>query len=399
MLVHTCTAAQQLTGPAPAANFLPLPDAAAQRALAEKDRALAEEKERNLAMAAEVEALKAQLARMATGGSVGSPCASSDDEGVAGIRAHRPAAARRAAVLTPRSRLAQAGAPTAAPGSKVARLTPRAVGAGDGATPRSGSGGGRCVSSRIACRAVGRWQRRGTWRASGLVQHNLPHAHGCPLPPCAACAASQRPQVSRLNLGSGSGSASEPEERRPLGSASGSGNASVRPPMAKLNLQKLQPPQPLAGVSEENLSPLSARGTPCSARRVSPSASSTNWLTEGSDGSDLSCSEDDSPLCATAGAAPSPRGGAGVQQQASGDDDAFQLVMSPPRPLTARSAAAAAANAGAGAPAAGLAAVARLPLQQLRTSSGGGSGSKLQQVGAAVGTSGPCLKACKSWPS
>ncbi|KAL4441440.1 hypothetical protein ABPG77_001944 [Micractinium sp. CCAP 211/92] len=314
--------------------------AAAQRALAEKDRALAEEKERNLAMAAEVEALKAQLARMATGGSVGSPCASSDDEGVAGIRAHRPAAARRAAVLTPRSRLAQAGAPAAAMGSGVARLTPRAVGAGDGATPRSGS-------------------------------------------------ASQRPQVSRLNLGSGSGSASEPEERRPLGSGSGSGNASVRPPMAKLNLQNLQPPQPLAGVSEENLSPLSARGTPCSARRVSPSASSTNWLTEGSDGSDLSCSEDDSPLRATAGAAPSPRGGAGALQQAGGDDGAFQLVMSPPRPLTARSAAAAAANAGAGAPAAGLAAVARLPLQQLRKSSGGGSGSKLPQAPNSSRIPGP----------
>lgn len=205
---------------------------------------------------------------------------------------------------------------------------------------------------------------------------------GCTSPSLPACAVSQRPpQVSRLNLGSSSslGGRARPEERRPLAGGDGIGNTGGRPPMAKLNLQKLQPPQPQASDAVENRTPLSARGTPGSARRASPSASSTNWLTEGSDASDLSGSEDDSPVRGPAGAAPSLRGAAGTQQQTGSNDDPFQLVMSPPRPLTARSAAAAAASSGAGMPAPGLAAVGRLPLHQLRRS-GGGSGSQLPQV-------------------
>lgn len=185
----------------------------------------------------------------------------------------------------------------------------------------------------------------------------------------------QRPlQVARLNLGSSSGSGSKPEERRTLAG----GNAGARPPMTKLNLQKLRQPQ--ASEAEENRTPLSARGTPGSARRASPSAGSTNWLTEGSDGSDLSCSEDDSPLRGQAAAAPSPRGAADAQQQAGCEDGSFQLVMSPPRPLTARSAAAAAAGAGGAVPPEGQAAVGRLPLHQLKRS-GSGSGTRLPQVG------------------
>lgn len=177
----------------PALRAAILPAAAAQRALAEKDRALAEEKERNAAMAVEVEALKAQLARMAAGGGGGSPGASSDDDG--GIRSYRPAAPRHVAAaagagLTPRSRLAQASAPAAAPGSAGGRLTPRS-GAPGGATPRSGSGGSHgAAGSWAVCSA--------DWPAPACdsrVPAGLPPRHhklsraflGCRLTSPAAC--------------------------------------------------------------------------------------------------------------------------------------------------------------------------------------------------------------------
>lgn len=144
------------------------------------------------------------------------------------------------------------------------------------------------------------------------------------------------PQVSRLNLG---GSSSKEEAAAPRRLSGGGAAAGTRPPMAKLNLSKLQRP---GEGEQENRTPLSARvsaagagaagagsggATPRSARRTSP-GSSTNWLKDASD----SEGEEAAPDCSPAGiaaAAPAPPADAT-------DDPAFQIAMSPPRPLSSR---------------------------------------------------------------
>lgn len=128
------------------------PAAAAQRALVA-------EQQRRAELEAELEVLRAQLARVGS-----SSCPASDDEG-GSIRALRPPTSRQAGAaasggLTPRSRLAQsataAAAPPPAQSTGSGRLTPRSsggagsrgltprsalsAGASGSATPRSGSG-------------------------------------------------------------------------------------------------------------------------------------------------------------------------------------------------------------------------------------------------------------------
>lgn len=143
------------------------------------------------------------------------------------------------------------------------------------------------------------------------------------------------PQVSRLNLG-GSGSKEEAAAPRRLSGGATPG-ASARPPIAKLNLSKLQRPEG----EQENRTPLSARvsaagaaagassggATPRSARRTSP-GSSTNWLKDASDSEGEEQAPDCSPDGVAAARAAPPANAA--------DDPAFQIAMSPPRPLSSR---------------------------------------------------------------
>ena len=363
----------------PLSLLVPLTRAAAQRALAA-------EQEKSAALQAEVEALRAQLAK---GGSSGG--APSEDE--TGIRAYRPTTSWQGASggLTPRSRLAQQSSAAVPPAAAAApgRMTPRGSAGSSGLTPRSGSG--ECWRLQVVCVAGSRAPGRlpcayACWNLLSSLHLNAIRLPG-PFPLCLAVG-SRPPQVSRLPLGSGG-----KEEGRRL-SGSGSGAASLRPPMARLNLAQLQ-----RADSEENRTPLSARSgaTPRSARRASP-GSSTNWLVDASD-SDVGSPAQD---CSPAGLA--EREAAAVAQAGSDADAAEEeaevvqqmATLSPPRPLSSRGpppprpgAAAPAAGGHPGVPRLSLAGGVRSSQaassqQQLRASMSTAPGRRLSQVCSAV---------------
>jgi hypothetical protein len=140
-------------------------------------------------------------------------------------------------------------------------------------------------------------------------------------------------QVSRLNLGGGGSGIKTADEKRL--SMPGAG---LRPPMARLNLQKLHLQQQRSGEAVE----VQAQGqgqTPLSAR-VSTTPRSTNWLLGGGDdGGVASGSEAGSP---SMGATELMPAGANVEMEEDEEEGAFQLAMSPPRlPAGIRAAAAA----------------------------------------------------------
>jgi hypothetical protein len=341
----------------PSCSFLP-PAAAARSALAA-------EQERAAALETELESLRAQLAHAAS-----SACETSEDE--ASIRAYRPAATRQppaagppGSMQTPRSRLSLPaapgrGTPAAAGGAGVRGLTPRSATSAGGVTPRNSSGwwdGNRCSSAVDYKRLQSRCNCEACCAARGSPGSSA-------RPP--ALAVGQRPQqVSRLNLGSGvRAPGSEGRQLPAPGVAAG-----PRPPMSKLNLSKLSL---VRSEAEENKTPLSARvsggaapGSAATTPRggaINTPRGSTSWLTEGSE------SDRDSPSDAAGGPRPAEEAGQEVES--------FELAVSPPRPLTSRSAArhqAAAAPAAVARPAGQLPKMA-LPLgriaQQRRVSTG-----------------------------
>ncbi|KAI3427016.1 hypothetical protein D9Q98_006959 [Chlorella vulgaris] len=270
-----------------------------EREAAAARNALAAEQQRSAALQSELESLRAQLSRAA-----GSPYASSEDEG--SIRAYPPSATRQPAApvgnstgerLTSRSRLSLTAAAAAGGGNA----------SGGRVTPRSGGGGAAAPGSR------------------GLTPRGGAAGDGGSITPRGVLASARPAQVSRLNLGSG-------------GKAAASGNPGLRPPMAKLNLSKLNLQH--SSEAEENRAPLSARqslgggaasgGTTPRGGTITTPRGSTSWLTDGED------SEAGSPGCVGPAAA-----AAAGQAQAPGQEalESFDLIVSPPRPLTSRSSA------------------------------------------------------------
>lgn len=208
--------------------------------------------------------------------------------------------------------------------------------------------------------------------------------------------------MSRLNLGSGvkTGVGGPPVDKRLSGAGAG-----LRPPMAKLNLAKLNLQR---SETEENRTPLSARVSPAAAAgpgaaaggdRLTPRGSGTittprggtSWLTERGSDSEASSPSRLSQHSSVQGA---EAGGGGGEVEV----ESFELVVSPPRPLTSRTAARRHAATGANS----QRAAAQLPklalplgrsaaqpaLQQPRGSAL--TGSRLSQARRALGST-PCL--------